>query len=232
MRDEWYEGYLSPKNEKTVDDMACDGFSRQDSFELYFDILINACQRVNDLYFNVPLVTEIKSPEDFRSVLEYREKVYCYELYHQKRTLLEKRGSHIRGLLLNAETDKAGAIYTTFVGARKPDFVLHRPGDGIHNVATTEVKRISAPINDIEKDMGKLKEFLDPETMNYFGGVALIYGEEEGKIEKIQTLLKKHFGKYWPKRFKALWHRKPGSRPELWSPETGRFSADSTIGYG
>lgn len=173
MREKEYEGYLDPKLEATVDGMSYDGIPRQQSFADYLNILTNACEQIDELYFNVPLVTDVSTPRDFKSVLGYRERVYCYELYHQQRVLLEQRGLHKRALLLNAETDKGGTIYTTFVGARKPDFVLHRPGEGTHNIATVEVKPISGDRKDIEADLGKLKEFLDPKGMNYFGAVAL-----------------------------------------------------------
>ena len=225
MRPEQHEGYLDPAKEAGVDEMSEDGVPRQTSFEQYLNVLMMACAGIEDLYFHVPLVTEIKDRDEFVKAVGYRERVYCYELYHQQRLLLTKQKLHKRGLLLNAETDKSGTVYTKWIGARKPDFILHRPGEGTHNIAILEAKAIVAPIDDIEEDLKKLKDFLNPRTMNYFGAVALIYGEHgDAKIDEITALVKRHFGKYWPARFRALWHRKPRTRPEMWNYKTGTFA--------
>jgi hypothetical protein len=228
--DEAFEGYIPPDKEATVDEMASDnGIPRRKSFEQYLEVLTGSCVLVEDLYFNVPLVTEITDKGEYKLALDYRERVYCYELYHHQRTLLTQRGLHKTGLLLNAETDKTGTIYKNWIGARKPDYVLHRPGEGTHNVGVTEVKPIAADLDEIKADMPKLKKFLDPQGMNYFGAVALIYGDQKGRIEKIQQFLQENFGNYWPIRFKALWHREPGSRPLIWDRETGRFCQEHEL---
>jgi hypothetical protein len=227
MRDEEYEGYRSPEEEATVDSMASDDHvPRRESLEKYVDILLDACGMVEDLYFNVPLVTEIIDENEYKAALDYRERVYCYELYHHQRTLIARRGLHRIGLLLNAETDKNGTVYTNWIGARKPDYVLHRPGEGKHNVAIVEVKPIAANLGLIKADLPKLKDFLNPNRMNYFGAIALVYGEQAGKIEQIEQALKDNFGDYWPARFRALWHRAPETRPMIWNPATGKFPSE------
>lgn len=225
VKDEEYEGYLDPKDEEMVDEIAqTDGKMRQASFDEYMDVLIDACGAVEDLYFNVPLVKEIKEGE-FVSEIGYRERVYSYELYHQQRKLLEDRGLYKSDLLLNAETDKSGTFYTRYVGARKPDMVLHRPGQGIANIAVIEIKAFSANLDLIADDFGKLKDFLNPKKMNYFGAVALIFGEKADRhdISGIEEKLSKSFKNYWPPRFKAIWHRVPLTRPLLWDAESGEF---------
>jgi hypothetical protein len=223
MREEEHEGYLDPKGEATVDERAIDGVPRRQSFEQYLQVLADACQRVDQLYFNVPTVTEITDAREFLTVSRYRERVYCYELYHHQRRLLEESGLHEQHLLLNAETDKSGTVYSRWIGRRKPDFILHRPGEGTHNIAITEVKPSTGPISEIEADLRKLKRFLKPRPMNYFGAVSLIYGDDAGAMEAIRGRLRTWFGRYWPVRFKALWHRTPGSRPLLWDATTGVF---------
>jgi len=223
MREEEYEGYLDPKGEATVDERAIDGVPRRTSFEQYLRILAHACQRVDRLYFNVPTVTEIMDTREYLTVSRYRERVYCYELYYHQRRLLEESGMHEQHLLLNAETDKSGTVYSQWIGRRKPDFILHRPGEGRHNIGITEVKRITGPISEIEADLQKLKCFLNPRRMNYFGAVSLIYGDDASALEAIRGQLRTSFGRYWPMRFKALWHRTPGSPPRLWDAATGEF---------
>ena len=61
-----------------------------------------------------------------------RERVYCYELYHQLR--LELRGSQ---LTLTGEPDKRG--HPDFPGIN-PDFILHTPGHHADNTAAVEVE--------------------------------------------------------------------------------------------
>jgi hypothetical protein len=73
----------------------------------------------------------------------YRERVYCYELYHQMRV----HWSADTPYYLNGEVDKTGHSLLTElgVGRRKPDLLVHRPGDMIGNHAVIEVKRRMAP---------------------------------------------------------------------------------------
>ncbi len=226
MREEDHEGYLPPEKEATVDEMSYDGVSRRSSFENYLERLTDSCRAVEKLYFHVPLVTEISDEEEFKAVLGYRERVYCYELYHQLRLRIGAETSSEGRLYLNAEMDKSGTVYKNWVGRRKPDFILHRPGEGGHNIGITEVKPIVSDIKEMEADMKKLKEFLDPKGMNYFGAVALIFGNADGLIGEVEKRLATYFGKYWSVRFKALWHRKPGERPEVWDKKTGRFRVE------
>ena len=115
MSDGGFEGYIEPHIEAEADQIAVeDGILRQDTFNKYIQIVARACRRIEDLYFNVPIVTDI-SQDEYVSVLRYRERVYCYELYHQQRLLLEQDEHQYSELLLNAETDKSGTVYSNFV---------------------------------------------------------------------------------------------------------------------
>ena len=73
----------------------------------------------------------------------YRERVYCYELYHQMRTLWPK-GSTFR---LNGEVDKRAHPILKGLGADHaiPDLLVHRPGTMKGNHAVIEVKKSTAP---------------------------------------------------------------------------------------
>src|SRR5882757_9488666 len=68
----------------------------------------------------------------------YRERVYCYELYHQMRMRWPKDTP----FYLNGEIDKAAHPILTEIGAdfAKPDLLVHRPGYMSGNYAIVEVK--------------------------------------------------------------------------------------------
>jgi len=64
-----------------------------------------------------------------------RERVYCYELYHQLRCLLPAGGA----LTLSAEPDKRG--HPDFQGRQpNPDLIFHEPGTHRSNQAVIEVE--------------------------------------------------------------------------------------------
>jgi hypothetical protein len=95
----------------------------------------------------------------------YRERVYCYELYHQMRCLWPEECP----FFLNGEVDKAAHPLLTTSGAagRKPDLFVHQPGDMDRNHAIIEVKRAEFDREGFAKDL---------ETLTLF--VYLVYGEE------------------------------------------------------
>ena len=101
------------------------------------------------------------SPEYFRltvvcSPAIYRERVYCYELYHQLR-LRWPEDSRYR---LNGEIDKRGHPY--FMEDRwapKPDFLIHVP-ESNDNFLIVEVKTLdNLGRNEVMKDFGTLRRF-------------------------------------------------------------------------
>lgn len=111
----------------------------------------------------------------------YRERVYCYELYHQMRRLWPE-DSHYR---LNGEIDKRSHPYFADGAAPKPDFLVHEPGTG-NNHAVFEVK------STIGSDKGTIKDF---ETLLHFRhqlgyerAIYLIYGappaDALGKVQR------------------------------------------------
>lgn len=100
----------------------------------------------------------------------YRERVYCYELYHQMRMRWPD------GLYrLNGEVDKNAHPYFQEGGQPKPDFIVHRPGTG-ENYAVIEVKSCRAVLKDIRKDLGTLSVFRN--QAGYRRAIYLIYGDD------------------------------------------------------
>lgn len=104
----------------------------------------------------------------------YRERVYCYELYHQMR-LRWPKGTD---LYLNGEIDKAAHPILRKLGADhvKPDLLVHRPGYMRGNHAVIEVKSSEASPQGIKKDLENLALFR--ETVGYQRAIYLIYGYE------------------------------------------------------
>ena len=67
-----------------------------------------------------------------------RERVFCYELYHQIRKIQD---DNVQGaFVLNGELDKRGHREFDPEDRANPDFVLHIPGDMEGNTAVIEVK--------------------------------------------------------------------------------------------
>lgn len=99
----------------------------------------------------------------------YRERVYCYELYHQMRRLWPV-GSLYR---LNGEVDKRAHPYFQDGGQPKPDLLVHQPGTG-ENYGVIEVKSARAIAREIDKDLGTLTLFRT--DLGYQRAIYLIYG--------------------------------------------------------
>jgi hypothetical protein len=104
----------------------------------------------------------------------YRERVYCYELYHQMRCLWPVGCP----FLLNGEVDKAAHPMLARLGAAgfKPDLLVHCPGDMAGNHAVIEVKSDSAAWSGYEKDLNTLAVFRS--SIGYRRAIYLVYGDE------------------------------------------------------
>ena len=84
----------------------------------------------------------------------YRERVYCYELYHQLRT----RWTGTSPFTLNCHVDKRGheALRNLQASNTVPDLLVHVPGDWNGNHAIIEIKHAGAHPDDILKDLTTL----------------------------------------------------------------------------
>lgn len=100
-----------------------------------------------------------------------RERVFCYELYHQMRLLQD--GRKLNNIQIHGEIDKRGHI--NFKGAhRNPDFVFHIPGNMEGNTIVVEVKGRIENNNGVYKDIETLSKFTD-KKLYYRAGVLIIY---------------------------------------------------------
>lgn len=127
------------------------------------EIVAVACSRIGAEYFQLPVA-------DADAV--YRERVYCYELYHQLRRLW--RGFPFS---LGGEVDKEGHPHFEdgpHAGA-KPDFLVHQPGRMDRNLACVEVKPATSRVATFKEDLRKLTWF--HLNARYHGGIFLVYGQ-------------------------------------------------------
>ncbi|TWA89000.1 methionyl-tRNA formyltransferase-like protein [Bradyrhizobium stylosanthis] len=105
----------------------------------------------------------------------YRERVYCYELYHQMR----RRWPEECAFTLNGEVDKIAHPTLSQLGAAgyKPDLLVHQPGHMGHaNHAVIEVKSVLGAYRGVKKDLTTLALFR--RNVGYARAIYLIYGEE------------------------------------------------------
>ena|SRR2546422_689111 len=108
----------------------------------------------------------------------FRERVYCYELYHQLRCLWPTDSVY----RLNGEVDKRSHPYFHEGKEPKPDLLVHRPGTG-QNYAVVEVKACRVENRDIDKDLMTLTLF---RKFGYERAIYLVYGGDAHNIvEKV-----------------------------------------------
>lgn len=129
-------------------------------------ILEQATASIPEEYFQLPI--------DGREDPIYRERVYCYELYHQLRLLWPPQS----GYSLSGEVDKSGhpLIRGNGLDRSKPDFLVHVPGDMAGNYAVIEVKPICASANRVLEDIEILSKFVT--YAQYDRALFLVYGRE------------------------------------------------------
>ncbi len=152
----------------------------EEDFNRFVDCLIHATALVGPHYFQLPIAGQ-EDPS-------YRERVYCYELYHQLRSILTDDFPYT----LNGEVDKHGhPILRDEIGPRKPDFIVHIPGDVSRNLAVIEVKPITCAPGEFQDALRSLQGFV--QRANYIGAIALVYGRKDrnevGWMEGFQAIL-------------------------------------------
>lgn len=175
---------------------------KEKDFQHLMKCLLKAVENIDPHYFQLPIAGD-EEPI-------YRERVYCYELYHQLRCTLGDGYPY----KLNGEVDKSG--HPIIRSAQKPDFIIHQPGDMEPNLVVIEVKPVTVKdrINELREDFGTLKWFLD--NANYYRAVMLIYGNVNDNLPKnIEEELKRDIGE----RVLAVWHSAPHKKPKIFGGE-------------
>jgi hypothetical protein len=131
-------------------------------FSHFRECLSESMRRIGPEYIRLPTVAGSK----------LRERVFCYELYHQLRCVIPEAVPYS----LHGEVDKGG--HPVFKELSRfnviPDFLLHRPGNMEDNFVAMEVKSTSFTRRGLLKDLATLT-FLRLDA-NYQNALLLIYG--------------------------------------------------------
>jgi hypothetical protein len=128
-------------------------------------IIIEATKAIADGYFHLQV---------YNSPPVWRERVYCYELYHQMRLRWPTGTPYV----LTGELDKNGHSFFKDRNLRQaiPDFLVHEPGNMGNNFAIIEVKSQQAPCRGILKDICTLRSFR--RNVGYQRAIHLVFGPD------------------------------------------------------
>lgn len=129
----------------------------------YVSLVVDALQNVDVEYFEI----QQYGTENTKR----RERVFCYELYHQMRKIQERR--KLLDLTINGEINKTG--HPQIIENFDPDFVIHRQGSMGKNHAVIEVKT-SKDKRGIFKDFETIKCMVN--CYGYKIGMFLITGTD------------------------------------------------------
>lgn len=108
-----------------------------------------------------------------------RERVYCYELYHQLRLIIDEKLYDING-----EIDKRG--HKLITEGFNPDILIHKQGNMDNNELVLEVK-INWDNDGVEKDFNNLNK-MTTEYKYKFGAFLFVGGSLSEITQKILKL--------------------------------------------
>ena len=171
-------------------------------FQQFLERLTKAIKKIDTHYTQLSVVGSDKPI--------YRERIYCYELYHQLRCILGDAFPY----KLDGELDKKSHI--CYPNGEKPDFVIHIPGKMEQNLVVIEVETVLVKnhIKELRDDFDKLKRFIS--KTNYYRAIMLIYGNVNGDLPQN---IKREIKCIHDKNIIILWHYKPGEEPKIISGE-------------
>lgn len=170
----------------------------REEFGIFLDSLRRTTRAVEPHYFQMP-VAGLEEPI-------YRERVYCYELYHQLRNSLPRGFPFV----LAGEVDKEGhpTIHKA-IGPYKPDFIVHEPGGMGSNLVVVEVKPSVTTGSEFREDLRHLRSFL--EAAGYFAALSLVYGGmKEKRLQSFARDFETLFAGLVDKQSVLMHHDRPG----------------------
>lgn len=178
----------------------------QQDFELFLNALLPATQAIEPKYFRLPIVD---------GGFQERERVYCYELYHQLRISL---GNDYHYTLGGEVDKKAHPIIYNHCGGIVPDFLVHTPGHmgPEDNLVIMEVKpiRLAHPDGHILDDIEKIHCMTRIEN-GYYRGIILVFGEGHDQLkQEIQRYFHSH-DLCNPEILKLIFHHQAGHPAEI-----------------
>lgn len=151
-------------------------------FLMFVSYLCSATQEVGPRYIQLPVAGKERP--------QYRERVYCYELYHCLRTIISNDCANNYERFpfeLNGEIDKSGHPYIrgNDLDKIKPDFLVHYSGDMEWNLVAMEVKPVNATLKGIAKDLRSLTALV--KLGHYYRAIYLIYGHQERPFLRLRN---------------------------------------------
>jgi hypothetical protein len=182
-----------------------------DTIQIFLDFFRHALTRVNNDYYglnwwNESMLNAVIGPEqnEQRTILQeylerYGERVFCYELYHQVRTLMDEHAQNhphtFRNIKLQSELKKdyIGQIVADYFGVQAldseyiPDFLLHSPGNFDNQHLIIEVKsNPKLAFSGMTDDLLKIQQFIN--RYQYEKGVFLTINTNPKRISSTLVL--------------------------------------------
>lgn len=176
-------------------------------------LIENAISNIPDAYYGeypAEWITE-NIPESnkasWKAILsQYNERDWCYELYHQLRSLLDSEGSTqaelSEGVRLSGESGKsstydgitAGCRWSKNERCRIPDILLHDPLNRGSQVFAIEVKRAglsSVSMDNMADDLVALVEYTEGLSFacGFFIGLGIKYDQLKEAVLKFQRIM-------------------------------------------
>jgi hypothetical protein len=171
----------------------------------YIDFLRKAINNVEDVYYgNKAWIdsmlnyheNKIKSQDDRKELIPYlsrhQERVFCYELYHQFRKIMEQKQNELTEEWILQGEPRKGPIgseieeYCEVQSIDKiyyPDFLVHEPNT-MNNGLIIEVKaNPSLTIKDMKKDILKIDQFIN--KYEYQKGVFLAINITKDRLKEL-----------------------------------------------
>ncbi|KML32336.1 hypothetical protein [Rossellomorea marisflavi] len=169
----------------------------------YIEFLRKAINNVKDIYFgnqewidSMLNAHNIESHDKRRKALipylsMHHERVFCYELYHQLRKIMEHNKLK-ENVILQAELRKAqvgSEVEQLFElksidGVYYPDFLIHEPHTNDNQDLIIEVKaNPRLTVKDMKKDILKIDQFIN--RYEYKKGIFLAINIKEDKLNQL-----------------------------------------------
>jgi len=145
-----------------------DDYPKNWNHENWINFVVKAYKKIDrsyeDIYLNI-----------FSNTSGNKERIFCYELYHQMRIIQEFCEYDLDFVKIEGERDKRDEQQKKF--KKIPDFIIHQPRSN-NNYLIMEVKKASSTPEDMKKDIKKLKLFMNLSSngLNYKYGIFLIFG--------------------------------------------------------
>ncbi|MEK4541350.1 hypothetical protein [Bacillus sp. FSL R5-0585] len=169
----------------------------------YIDFLRKALNNVEEVYFgnqnwidsmlNVHNVESQNREELIPYLSMHHERVFCYELYHQLRKIMEQNKLNEK-VILQAELRKAqvGSEIEQLYGMQStdgvyyPDFLIHEPQTFDNQDLIIEVKaNPGLTVADMKKDILKIDQFIN--KYQYKKGIFLAINISEDRLNQLLT---------------------------------------------